>query len=332
MAAAFNGCSLIDEDLHNCGKECKIEYELRLVTNMTTEINTQLDIITDLQVSDALKNYLSNIFTDYAHDIDLSFYDVKEDSLRLHHENHIMDGSQTSYTLHIPVRHYMHTAAANVLENGTVKLDGDERCHTARFLQEASDTIGVHRTGLFSARLPMNVEEGIDQTFNVRLYMANCAAALVVTNEQCPKMRDMRVVTTGFASGFALADSVYHFNGSSVIRADRLDLPGMEKLCFVSVNFPSRDPLPTRSYIETEEPFKGSGTGETLWEIQAYVTLEDGTVTRTVFSLDEPLRAGEFRILRARTRGDGGLAPFDSKVGVSVELGWRNVNYGDINL
>jgi hypothetical protein len=299
---------------------------------MTTEINTQLDLITDQQVSDALREYLSAIFSDYAHDIDLSFYDVKEDSLRLHHENHIMDGSQTSYTLHIPVRRYMHTAVANVLDNGSVVLDGDERCHTARLMQEASDTIGVHRTGLFSARLPMNVEEGIDQTFNVRLYMANCAVALVVENEHCPRMRDMRVVTTGFASGFALADSVYRFDGSSVIRADRLDVPGTKQLCFVSVNFPSRDPVPTRSYLETEEPFKGSGNGETLWELHAYVTLDDGTVSRTVFSLDEPLRAGELRILRARTRSDGGLAPFDSTVGVSVELGWRNVNYGDIHL
>ena len=105
VAAALSGCSYIDEDLSKCNKTSTIEYELRLVTNMTTELRTELDLSTDLKLTAELKAYLAPVFTDFAHDLDLSFYRASGDSLRLFHDTHIMDDSQTSYTLHIPVRY-----------------------------------------------------------------------------------------------------------------------------------------------------------------------------------------------------------------------------------
>ena len=47
------GCSTIDDDLSNCeeeGKQFKTDYQLKLVTNMTTELKTQLTTITELSV------------------------------------------------------------------------------------------------------------------------------------------------------------------------------------------------------------------------------------------------------------------------------------------
>ena len=118
-AAIFSGCSLVDEDLSDCVTDSHLDYTLTLVTNVSTEISTQLEteISTELELSAALsiREYLKNIFTDYAHDVDLSFYDVVGDSVRLHHEEHIMDANQSSYTLHIPVHRYMHTALANIV-------------------------------------------------------------------------------------------------------------------------------------------------------------------------------------------------------------------------
>ena len=93
VTAGLSACSLIDEDLRHCETTYNIGYELRLVTNMTTELQTQLSMATDVQVASALGDYLKNVFTDHAHDVDLSFYDVFGDSLRLHHESHIMDAS-----------------------------------------------------------------------------------------------------------------------------------------------------------------------------------------------------------------------------------------------
>ena len=112
-ALALSSCSTIDDDLSNCANDFELDYELRLVTNMTTELQTQLNTETDVSVATALRTYLSDIFTDFAHDVDLSFYDTEGDSLRLQHDEHVMDANQASYTLNLPMRQYMHLAAAN---------------------------------------------------------------------------------------------------------------------------------------------------------------------------------------------------------------------------
>ena len=96
LAAALIGvlsasCSVIDDDLSVCGNDYELDYELRLVTNMTTELKTQLTTETELNLAQALRTHLTDIFTDFAHDVDLSFYDTQGDSLRLQHDEHIMD-------------------------------------------------------------------------------------------------------------------------------------------------------------------------------------------------------------------------------------------------
>ena len=176
----FVSCEQIDDDLSDCDEEFEVNYELKLVTNLTTEIETELNLLKDQEVADALSEYLDGIFTDHAHDVDLSFYDTQADSLRLHHERHTMDDNQRSYTLHLPVHDYMHLAAANLQHNSLVGLNNDRLCHQSELLQMPLDTITCHETGLFTARTYMNVVGNADQTFFVKLYMANAAAALVV--------------------------------------------------------------------------------------------------------------------------------------------------------
>ena len=128
------GCSTIDDDLSNCeeeGKQFKTDYQLKLVTNMTTELKTQLTTITELSVAGALETHLKNIFTDFAHDVDLSFYDTDSERERLKHDTPIMNANQKSYTLTLPMRQYLHLAVANLLENDVVELAGDEYSHTS---------------------------------------------------------------------------------------------------------------------------------------------------------------------------------------------------------
>ena len=92
-------CSAIDEDLSNCDNDYQMDYELRLVTNMTTEIKTQLSTQLEVGLAHALKEHLSSIFSDYAHDVDLSFYDTEGAMPRLQHDQHIMDANQQSYRI-----------------------------------------------------------------------------------------------------------------------------------------------------------------------------------------------------------------------------------------
>ena len=315
----------MDEDLSDCGTEYSLDYQLTLVTNVSTEIATQLEttLSTDLELSAALalREYLKNIFTDYAHDVDLSFYDVVEDSVRLHHEEHIMDANQSSYTLHIPVRKYMHTALANLKENSIVQVVDGDYCHREKLRQMVQDTLNAHTTGLFSARLYMDIKEGESQNFDVRLYMANAATAILVDTTGS-HIRDLKVFATGFATDFSVRDSLYHFNASPIFRMDRLKLTEKGGCCFASVHFPSRNPEDTKIIIDGDDSFVPTQAESALWQLKAYVTMEDGTVTESILGVKEPLRAGELKILKGKVVGNGSILPEDPTVAMSVTLDW----------
>lgn len=329
----LTACSMIDEDQSDCGREAKTDYELRLITNMTIELETQLDVTSDKDVIEALREYLKNIFTDFAHDVDLSFYDTQGDSARLYHDQHIMDANQRSYTLYLPMREYMHLAAANLVNNTQVNLTDDHRCHPSKLLQQTADTITPHTTGLFTARLPMDVRENEDQTFSVKLYMANCACALVLDN-QGYDTRGMQVFSSGFASGFNINDSIFAFSGKpSVVKTDELNVKNNRQQCFCSVNFPSREPDMTRTVIETEEPFIAKEDHESLWEFRVYVPHQDPTrtradkkVTETVLRVSKPLRAGQLTIIKGKVLADGSVTTDMREVSISVTLDWKPGN------
>ena len=328
----LTGCSLIDEDRSHCDDESAVSYEMELVTNIETEIATQLetqlptqtavDEAADVELAHEVREYLSGIFTDFAHDVNLSFYDTKGDSTRLYNDRHIMDGSQASYTLNLPRRHYMHLAVANLEKNEWVSLWNGDRCHKAMLDHAIGDTIDSHTTGLFTARVPMYMVEGIDQSFFVRLYMANCAACLVI-DTRGHDTSGMQVFSTGFATGFSICDSVYHFAARPpMVRTHRMDTSLKNRVAFCSVNFPSKQGA-TRSVIETTEPFVTKNARESLWEFCVVVPQKDGKLTRTLVHVWQPLMPGQFKIVRVWLNADGSLSTDASEVSTSVQLDWK---------
>lgn len=329
-AAMVSACSLVDEDLSDCEADFNVDYELRLITNMTTELQTQLSLDTDISVSNALRSYLSGVFTDYAHDVDLSFYDVEADSLRLHHESHIMDATQSSYTLHIPVRQYMHLALANLSKNNLLSLQQDDYCHKSIIAQDKSDTISTHMVGLFSARLPMDIVADRDQRFDVRLYIVNCASSLVIDTVGSG-IKDLKLYMKGFATDFSVCDSLYHFNyrngKEQVVVADRVKIDEPGRMCFASVNFPSKG-VDTKVIID--QPFVTEDANEALWQMVAYVKLKDGTVTENIIGIRKPLLPGQFMVLTGKVKDNGTFVPEDSSVGVSVTLDWQSGIHGHV--
>lgn len=336
---AAAGCYLVDEDLSNCPDELNISYEMRLITNVQTEINTVLSLDADISVATALRTYLKDIFSDHAHDVDLSFYDVDEPMPVLHHFTDIIDANQTSYILHIPVRKYMHLAVANIMDNTQVNLKGEELCHSSNLLQKEGKgdpkVIDPHTTGLFTARLPMDILGNVSQTFNVNLYMANCATALVVDNtaEGTPEISDFKAFTTGFASSFNIADSTYFFDSNTLVRADHIPVEGNAESLYATVQFPSREPEPeSKVVIETIDPFVSDSTDKVLWEWIIYVTLPDGSITESRLHFVNPLRAGQLRIIRVRILPDGSASTDDTSVGASVTLDWKQGSSHEIPL
>lgn len=306
------GCSAIDDDLSDCGepeKELKLEYQLRLVTNMTTELETELKTIPETRVADALRTHLENIFSDHAHDIDLNFYDTDGLLSSLYHKRDIIDASQTSYTLTLPIRKYMHLAVANIADNKVVDLKDEQHGNTSMLVEAGGSTLEPHNTGLFTARKSMEVLSDVSQTFNVRLYMVNSAVALVL-NPKGHQYTDMKVYATGFANQFNIKDSVYVYPAeSALVKATKVE-SGNDLLCYCTINFPSRDAT-TRAGEET------------LWQLKVYITNTDGKTTESVLDIKESLKAGELKIIKGELDDQGAVRPYDSTVGVSVMLDWN---------
>lgn len=323
LMALLAGCSVIDDDLSDCGFE--VNYELKLVTNIKTKLQTQLQtdltLQTNLQLTAALNTHLESIFRNYADDVDLSFYDVMGDSVRLEHDQHDMNGQEEQYTLNIPRRHYLHLATANVKQEQSVEAIDAEMCHSARLMQTALDTIPSHTTGLFSARYDMDIKDSIDQTFNVHLYMANSATVLVM-DTLGSGVRDIKVYATGFATGFQMADSAYTYTDTPpIVQAETVDVPDEQYACFCTVNFPSRDKLVIP--VGAARRASPSDAVPGLWEYQLYITTASGSVTRSVISSYQPLHAEQVLVVHAKLERNGTPEVSDATLGVSVQLDWK---------
>lgn len=337
-AAILSGCSrLVDEDVSDCGKDLNLDYELQLVTNMRTEIKTVLDLQADLQVATVLENHLEEVFTDYAHDVDLSFYDTAGDEARLEHLDVVMDGSQSSYSLFIPARPYTHLCVANLEAEPFVSLEADGLCKTSRLVQHPAvkDTVSAHTTGIFTARTQMDIQVGIDQHFDVSLYMVNAATALVLDMSDAPNLKDLRVYLRGMADGFMLADSTYTFNSDPVIRTTLLPVEaGSTERCYVSTHFPSRDvDVPnTKMIIDIDDPDGEKRSDVVLWYWEVYATLSDGTTTKSVLGCYNPLHAAQLKVVKGVVHQDGSTETTDKTMGVSVTLNWESGTEQDIEL
>jgi hypothetical protein len=322
------GCSTIDDDLSDCGpKEEKFElnYELKLVTNMTTELKTQLATDLELNVKNALEAHLKNIFTDRAHDVDLSFYDTEGTKEVLKHVTDTIDANQTTYDLTLPMHQYLHLAVANIADNPVVDLAEEKYSYSSELRQTAptmyngvsTGVVTSHTTGLFTARQPMEVLEGVSQTFNVRLYMANSAATLVI-DPKGHTVSDIKVYTTGFAEVFQISDSTYVFpEAYPLVKADKVETNN-ELLCYCSVNFPSHDAASAGTRANEAD------ADTSLWKFKVYITKSDGKITETVLDISEPLKAGDLRIIKASLDDDGTVRPYNNTVGVSVTLNWND--------
>ena len=318
-------CSVIDENLDNCGEELRLDYDLRLVTNLSIELQAELDRRHDANLIKALREYLAPVFTDYAHDLDLSFYDVQGDYARLHHEQHIMDANELSYTIYLPRRQYKHAAVANVERNSVVTLEGGDFCYTSQLLQSQEETVTPHKTGLFTARNDIHLEDGVNKTYYIHMYMANCGAALVLDTREAT-FKDIKVVAKGFASRFNIADSTFVFAGTSpVVIADRIETGNSGQMCFCTVNFPSRAPgaSKARDILDWEDPRSSVDTGEILWQFDVDVTMADGSVTHNELGVRTPLLAAQFDILHAHVYPNGSLESSENEVAVSVTLDWK---------
>ena len=314
----LHGCR-INEDLSVCFNKFRITYVVKLVTNMTTELRNVLNQEADEPVARALYDHLKDIFTDHAHDVNLSFFLTEADSVLKHHEEHIINTNQESFTIELPVEKYMHLSLANIKEQKAVDYVDGALCHKAALSQhDGSQLPQCHNTGLFTARLPMDVLEDQDQEFFVNLYMANSAVALVV-DSLGSHAKDMKVFLDGMADGFLIADSTYTFNSNTLVPASEVSVPGGHQSCYVGVCFPSRD---TATRTVSADGTSSSADGS-IWSIKAYVQTADGKTTENILYVRDPLQAGCLKIIKVKLQPNGSFLTVDLNVGLSVTLDWK---------
>ena len=98
LAATVSVTSCIDEDLSKCGSDYKIVYKMNLRTNMKTEIDQTLTTPEEQLFAETLKKSMTNVFSDYAHNNDLSFF---VNGTIFHHEQNKMQANTASYTIYL---------------------------------------------------------------------------------------------------------------------------------------------------------------------------------------------------------------------------------------
>ena len=326
--ALLTGCGWVDEDLSDCGQQLDIDCEVRMQTNMQTELSTVLSQIEDQYVKAQLQEWLGNILSENASDVDLSFYDTDGANLRLAHLNVNMGGSQAVYTLSIPARDYLHTCVANVADNDQVALVDTETYHGGKLRQYSereveeglmptknllqADSVHSHNTCVYAGRKWIRMHAGQSQNINVKLYPVSAASALVLDHAQAGPIGPVRVFASGFANAFNVADSTFLFTSDVPVKANFLPSEAGAEDSYVAVHFPSKD---------------GSA-----WQWTVDVPLSDGTTTRSVLSVSEALEAGQLKVLKAKIYDNGVVSTSDPAVGVSVTLHWNDAETHDIEL
>lgn len=318
-AAMLTGC--IDEDLSDCDNNFRIDYTVRLRTNLSTTLQTELTTAEEQQVAARLSEELKPIFTDHVSDLDLSFFKLNAASraaltradstasdsaatatatLALH-ENYIVNASETSHTIYLPADNYRHVALANVSGEPLVALKATDNLAAIGLQQLPADVIDGHSAGLYTARLDMDVENR-DQVFHTNLYLANAAVAIVVTPEQM-QVDSVRGYLYDMATSFNANDSTYAYDNSPTIRMRHFETAG--KTTLYAASFPSRGNVHGKIFIHTP-------TG----------------VSEAEFTADQPLPPGDLLLLKLSFFDEDGHVKVTatSKVGASVKLDW---NKGD---
>lgn len=331
VATALTGCRLIDEDISKCNNQVRLTYQLELDPEIIQELEDELDLHADEDIRAMLKGYIDGIFTNYARDVDLFFYDVDEPMDCLRTMSETMNSASNTYAISMPVRSYQHIALANVKVSENVAITGEGNYPTLQL--EHNKENGVYapqQSGLFTVHRRLDVGEKPNQRFRIKLGMANSATALILDTGKATRVTDIRVEVEGMSTAFNVADSVYVYDDTAVFSTEEFSVG--YKHCYAAVHFPSQDgPEDEEEYDEDTKGTKATefedddddGTEHKLWRWKVYATLDDGTVTLSTLEMRPPVKAGQLKIRNAFVWDEGEVRSNEVDVSINVKLDWK---------
>lgn len=325
VATALTGCRLIDEDISKCNNQVRLTYQLELDPEIIQELEDELDLHADEDIRAMLKGYIDGIFTNYARDVDLFFYDVDEPMDCLRTMSETMNSASNTYAISMPVRSYQHIALANVKVSENVAIT-DEGNYPTLHLEHNQEN-GVYapqKSGLFTVHKRLDVGEKPNQRFRIKLGMANSATALILDTGKATHVTGLRVEVNGMSTAFNVADSVYVYDDKAVFSTEEFSTG--YKHCFASVHFPSHDAVgyeDTDDTKATEYDDDDDNTERKTWRWYVYATLDDGSVTRSTLEMRPAVKAGQLKIRNAFVKEDGEVGSNEVDVSVTVKLDWK---------
>ena len=353
LTAAVGACAMIDEKTKECPEEMTLTCSLNLVNNKEEEMNDKLGTLHDRPLREALEDYISTVYANTTHDVDLLFYDQRSRGKMTFRLSEVMDAEQKVFELRVPASDYRVAAVSNLSAVPMVSLQNEEDGYALSLVQKPSkDPVRSHPAAVYAARQRLLVRDRGDQTFNINFNMANCVAALALNRDSC-EVKSIRAVFKGLADTYRILDSAYTFEQHADLEAVVIDASPYVKddeeserflydifwerwtklpLLVCGVGFPS--------------PNVGSaviGTFPIIWTIDLYVTLADGSVTRNEIYIGKPLESSQLMIVKGWVTANGSFTvtpehppyvpgpdypvdpdqPVDSLVaGVTVMLNW----------
>lgn len=303
--------SCIDEDLSRCGVNYSVDYVVHQQTDLQAEVAAVLSSPQEQEAAEAVETALGGMFTDLAHDLDLSFY---ANHNQAYHERNIIDASSASFTFYLQQADYRHLTLANVTDEPAVTLEGTDSDLSLSVSSMAGDTLSSHSRPLFSSRTDMPLE-GRETSFRSDLYMLNSAVAVVLAEPE-GKQAAVSGCVSGMASSFAVNDSVYAYSPQAVTRMEQTRPQGYRVL--YATTLPSPDNAP-------------GNPDDGIWQVKIYVTI-DGKITENVLHVGEPLPAGKVKIIKGVIKDDGSVSTESPEVGVSVTLDWKPGGDHDVEM
>lgn len=329
LPALFAACHLISDDLSVCGEDLVIDYQLQLHTELSLQLQTELMTEMEAPVRKALEKWLAPIFTDKAKDIDLRFFSGDFDDIR-HQIQEIINDNRTSYTIKLPKENYMHLALANMEDNRQVRLSGGKHSETMELLMPDKEVVDALNTGIFSARLPMEVND-TTKHFDVHLYMVTAAVALVIDTTACDSLVSVNALMDGSAYRFHVRDSLFDFSQPRTMLMEQVPIDEDEPLEMPERLAPKADSTHTYACLASV----GFATEDDKpWTITFTAKLTHNRRTITTLTVEDALKAGTLRIIKVIMNGKGELIPDESgrEVGASVELDWKGGGEHDIEM
>lgn len=325
---ALQSCSLIDDDLSVCGKDLVVQYQLQLKTSLNMQLATELYAESDSTARKAVERHLSNIFTDHAHDIDVMFFSQVNDNIAYHLRDTINDNRST-YTIFLPVDYYHHLSLANLDDNGVVTATDTVSSAYSQLQVTHTDTLPTQKTGIFAARLEIEVQDTANQTINVILSQVNSAVVLLIDTIS-QSVEDIDVLVDGTASGMMLRDSSFIFDRAVTVRAENFSAPA--NISTFRNRLPEQPKYSMFSAVCMPSSDNSDAEGA-YFKVGVYVKLADSTVTKTELSVRSPLKAGQLMVLKTKMNDDGSIVPsVDSNVGATVTLDWKDGGHHDIEM